>query len=117
MKLTRRELRGLINESVKLSFKPQATPGEKDQMKDVLSDLLGVNDIDRSKGLEKKPNTWRPLINVDKKGVAEHYTRLGVLEELFPLTRSCEVHTTDFSEHCGECWFCKERLWGFGRYV
>lgn len=59
----------------------------------------------------------RPLINVDKKGVHEHYVRLGVLEELFPLTRSCEIHTTDFSEHCGECWFCKERLWGFGRYV
>jgi len=57
------------------------------------------------------------LINVDKKGVHEHYVRLGVLEELFPLTRSCEIHTTDFSEHCGECWFCKERLWGFGRYV
>ena len=46
-KITRREIRQLINESFKLSFKPQATPGEKDQMKDVLSDLLGVNDIDR----------------------------------------------------------------------
>ena len=46
MRLTRRELRHLINESVKLSFKPRATAKEKDQMKQVLSDLLGLNDID-----------------------------------------------------------------------
>jgi len=39
MKITRKQLRKLLNESVKLSFKPRATPGEKDQMKDVLSDL------------------------------------------------------------------------------
>tara|TARA_B100000424_G_scaffold208972_1_gene166303 strand:- start:1367 stop:2041 length:675 start_codon:yes stop_codon:yes gene_type:complete len=78
----------------------------------------GVNDIDRSKSTQKKDNTFRPLINVDKKGVAEHYTRLGVLEDLFPLTRSCEednVYT--FEEHCGNCWFCRERKWGFGRLV
>ena len=78
----------------------------------------GTLDIDRSKGTVKKDNTKRPLINVDKKGVAEHYIRLGVLEEIFPLTRSCEedeVYT--FEEHCGECWFCRERQWGFGRLV
>ncbi len=47
MKLTRRELRGLINESIKLSFKPRATPEEKDRMKHTLSNLLGLKDIDR----------------------------------------------------------------------
>jgi hypothetical protein len=78
----------------------------------------GPNDTDRSKGSEKKPNTWRPLINVDKKGVAEHYVKLGVLEELFPLTRSCEKDQTyTFEEHCEDCWFCRERKWGFGRLV
>ena len=46
MRLTRRELRGLIEESVKLSFKPQATVDEKDQMKQVLSNLLGLENID-----------------------------------------------------------------------
>tara|TARA_B100001094_G_scaffold331861_1_gene401661 strand:+ start:6379 stop:7053 length:675 start_codon:yes stop_codon:yes gene_type:complete len=79
---------------------------------------FGPNDTDRSKGIEKKSNTFRPLINVDKKGVAEHYVRLSVLEELFPLTRSCEkdnVYT--FEEHCGDCWFCRERKWGFGRLI
>ena len=78
----------------------------------------GPNDTDRSKSTEKKSNTWRPLINVDKKGVAEHYTRLGVLEELFPLTRSCEEDNVfTFEAHCGDCWFCRERQWGFGRLV
>jgi hypothetical protein len=60
-------------------------------------------------------NSFRPLLNIDKQGVAEFYTTLGVLDELFPLTRSCEKYTDDFSTHCGECWFCQEREWGFGR--
>ena len=71
----------------------------------------------RTKKETKKDNWHLPLVNVDKRGVAEHYNTLGVMEELFPLTRSCESHTTDFSKHCGTCWFCKERYWGFGRYV
>mgnify|MGYP003636982990 FL=1 len=72
---------------------------------------------ERIKQATKKNNHRRPLINIDKRGVAEHYTRLGVLEELFPVTRSCEEITTDFSKHCQVCWFCAERHWGFGRYV
>ena len=76
---------------------------------------------DRQKSTQLKSTvtgkSHRPLINVDKRGVAEHYNTLGVMEELFPLTRSCELHTTDFTQHCGECWFCRERYWGFNRYV
>jgi tRNA(Ile)-lysidine synthase TilS/MesJ len=60
---------------------------------------------------------FSPFINTDKKGIAEYYTNLGVLEELFPLTRSCEEKTTDFTQHCGNCWWCKERYWAFGRYA
>ena len=65
-----------------------------------------------------------PLINIDKQGVKELYEKFGLLDTLYPLTRSCESFTDDFSKHCGEykdeqdvCWFCKERYWGFGRYV
>jgi 7-cyano-7-deazaguanine synthase in queuosine biosynthesis len=72
---------------------------------------------ERNQRATKQSNYRRPLINIDKRGVAEHYTRLGVLEELFPVTRSCEEITTDFSKHCEVCWFCAERHWGFGRYV
>ena len=54
-------------------------------------------------------------INIDKKGVAELYDYFGLMDTLFPLTRSCEDWTDDFSAHCGKCWFCLERLWGFGK--
>ena len=59
-----------------------------------------------------------PLININKKGVCELYEQFSLLDTLFPLTRSCEIFTEDFSKHCEtECWFCQERYWGFGRYV
>lgn len=64
------------------------------------------------------PALWcfTPLINIDKQGVRELYEYFGLIDTLFPLTRSCEAWTTDFSKHCEECWWCHERLWGFGRY-
>ena len=67
--------------------------------------------------IELEPGVFkfnRPFMQHDKRGVAELYSHFDVLEELFPLTRSCEKLTTDFSSHCGECWFCKEREWGYG---
>ena len=79
----------------------------------------GLPSDDRRKLPEKRPQfdggSWRPLINTDKRGVAEHYSNLNLMDTLFPLTRSCEAYTEDFSHHCGKCWFCQERLWGFGR--
>lgn len=56
---------------------------------------------------------YLPLVNIDKKGVAELYDKFGLRSTLFPLTRSCEDFTDDFSHHCGKCWFCAERKWGF----
>jgi len=59
---------------------------------------------------------FRPLINVDKRGVAELYQSLGVEEELYPITRSCEGNrdTNNIEHQCGECWPCRERKWAFG---
>lgn len=57
-----------------------------------------------------------PLINIDKRGVAELYNTLRLMDTLFPLTRSCEQFTDDFSKHCKGCWHCAERFYGFGRY-
>ena len=87
-------------------------------------DIIGWNGPadDRSPGETLRPTvngdntSFKPLVNIDKKGVAELYSTLNVLDTLFPLTRSCEDFTDDFSKHCGECWFCKERYWGFDRY-
>ncbi len=60
-------------------------------------------------------NRCLPLINFDKKDVAELYNYFDVIDTLFPLTRSCEMYTDNFSEHCDNCWFCAKRKWGFNK--
>jgi 7-cyano-7-deazaguanine synthase in queuosine biosynthesis len=58
-----------------------------------------------------------PFTNINKKRIADLYKELGLIESLFPLTRSCEVkYRLDYLDHCGECWWCKEREWAFGKY-
>lgn len=87
-------------------------------------DIRGPCDSDfRDRTFEQKSiinrNSSLPLINTDKKGVAELYDYFGITDTLFPVTRSCEnksIETTEnFTKHCGKCWFCMEREWGFGR--
>jgi len=56
---------------------------------------------------------YSPLTNINKQEVAKLYDALGVRETLFPVTRSCESFTQP-TGHCGQCWWCKERNWGFG---
>ena len=57
-----------------------------------------------------------PIINLDKSDVARIYKEEGILDTLFPVTRSCET-TESLHEHCGQCWWCEERMWAFGRLV
>lgn len=38
-------------------------------------------------------------------------------QELYALTISCESLTDPDPIHCGDCWWCEERKWGFGNYV
>jgi hypothetical protein len=69
--------------------------------------------------------TLLPFMQVDKRMIAHLYKHFNVLEELLPYTRSCEWHEGfeyDYvivpnpgDGHCGECWWCKERKWAFGR--
>lgn len=61
-----------------------------------------------------KGMSYQPLLNIDKKGVWQLYNYFGVNETLFPITRTCEAVTDDFSHHCGKCWWCQERAWGTG---
>jgi hypothetical protein len=62
-------------------------------------------------------NSYRLLVNIDKKGVKELYDTFNLMDTLFPLTRSCEDVTDDFSKHCEQCWWCAERYYGFERYI
>jgi len=86
-----------------------------------IMDIIGWNGPldDRSPHIIRDTITgtsYKPLININKKGVKELYETFGLLKTLFPLTRSCEEFTNNFSKHCEKCWFCKERYWGFEKY-
>jgi hypothetical protein len=72
---------------------------------DLIRKIFGVN-----AGGEKPMHT--PFINFNKQALAQAYFKLGI-QELYSITRSCESLTLT-SGHCGKCWWCKERIWGFG---
>lgn len=65
---------------------------------------------------------YTPFSNVDKRFVASMYQQYGV-EDLLDLTRSCESlpdpdrpFDPEFENTpCGNCWWCLERKWAFGR--
>ena len=57
---------------------------------------------------------YMPFTNIDKQTIAKMYMELNLMVSLFPVTRSCESLTLT-TGHCGECWWCEERLWGFNR--
>lgn len=62
--------------------------------------------------------SFRPFANIDKQGIAELYQHFGLMDTLFPLTKSCEGYTPSWdSPHCGNCWWCMERQWGFKRLI
>lgn len=54
-----------------------------------------------------------PFCKLDKKDLFELYRQENLLENLYPLTFSCSAGYKE--KHCGVCWWCKERLWGFGK--
>lgn len=58
-------------------------------------------------------NFYLPFANENKKTIASLYEHHNLMESLFPLTFSCVV--SDTLEHCGDCWWCEERKWGFGK--
>jgi hypothetical protein len=61
-----------------------------------------------------------PFVNLNKKAVKKMYEHYNVMETLYPITYSCEKVLEVKNEpltHCGYCFFCLERKWGFGRIV
>jgi len=59
---------------------------------------------------------YNPFTNINKKDIANIYEEYGLTDSLFSLTRSCEKkEVLDYYDHCGICWWCEERKWGFGK--
>lgn len=72
---------------------------------------------------KRNPNELRPLytgkyyapfFNHNKKDIFNLYTSLELIDKLYPITRSCEDLKLR-SGHCGNCWWCEERIWAFGK--
>lgn len=84
------------------------------------------DDIEFRKNKETKDGLDVPFIHFDKRDIAHLYKKMNVLSELFPLTRSCEgeAHESElFTKDCFdvrsegmECWWCKEREYGFREF-
>jgi len=55
-----------------------------------------------------------PFTNHNKQTIAAMYRELNLIDTLFPLTKSC-ISRQIKDGHCGHCWWCNERQWGFGR--
>jgi 7-cyano-7-deazaguanine synthase in queuosine biosynthesis len=94
--------------------------------KDIADNFL--TPIENSEHTKRDPAIYRPIINsnwcfpffnIDKIKIAEMYESLGLIDTLFPLTRSCELEypPSNFLGHCDKCWWCKERFWGFKRLL
>ena len=67
--------------------------------------------ISSAKNLDE---TETPYFKFTKRDLAQKYYNYNLHNNLFPLTFSCIVNT---EKHCGKCWWCKERLWAFGRII
>lgn len=91
----------------------------KNPPSEIFEDFAGIPPVDNRTGNLPKyfDKSYRPLAKIDKKGVAELYQQFNLLETLFPITRSCEEKTLDFTVHCKGCWHCEERIWGFKDFV
>lgn len=65
---------------------------------------------------------YTPFANIDKRFVASMYDKYDA-NDLFDMTRSCESIPDENEDRsifeknaCGECWWCLERKWAFGRF-
>tara|TARA_B100000686_G_C16780796_1_gene971717 strand:+ start:1671 stop:2468 length:798 start_codon:yes stop_codon:yes gene_type:complete len=94
-----------------------------------VDDITIERNKERTRDLEKiKPIMYeapnRAFIecfsNVNKKFMAMLYAEYNLTDRLYPITYSCEGTVEDnkwYTRHCGKCWWCKERVWAFGRII
>jgi len=81
-----------------------------------------VTEVDRDPTIMKdvlrnNNKAYTPWINIDKKKLAQIYKEYNLIDSLFVYTRSCEWEAQNVKDpklgHCGICWWCQERAWGF----
>jgi hypothetical protein len=73
---------------------------------------------DNAESIYNNPYGASPHYNMDKKDIVNLYVKHNLIEELAPLTLSCDedvdiVYANKLNVPCGSCWWCEERKWGF----
>lgn len=67
----------------------------------------------------KQGDWYMPWFNLNKQDLSIIYKEYDLIDTLFPVTRSCEWINHEWDDpgdgHCGKCWWCEERYWGFGK--
>jgi hypothetical protein len=79
----------------------------------VVHSLWGIENFGNNPERSVDNRLYKPLMNKNKKDIAAIYKELGIESELYPKTRSCESEIS-VAGNCGECWWCRERIWAFG---
>jgi hypothetical protein len=64
------------------------------------------------------PKSASPHAMNDKSGIVALYHKEGIVDDLAPLTLSCDMDRAEIERRslglpCGHCWWCHERAWGF----
>ena len=65
---------------------------------------------------ELKYNVYQPFVNVNKRFVAGVFKENNLMDDLYPITRSCVGggrQTNNFTEWCWQCFWCYEKDWAF----
>ena len=65
---------------------------------------------------ELKYNVYAPFLNVNKRFVAGVFKENNLMDDLYPITRSCVGggrQTNNFTEWCWQCFWCYEKDWAF----
>ena len=92
----------------------------EDEVQLAIKDRDCTRDPNKDKGTLIKSGT--PFGHLDKKATAAAYAYYNMTDILYPITFSCEsppykIDNNGMPLHCGECFFCLERWWGFGRLI
>jgi len=86
---------------------------------------FGPFEIDRVQGevrrdVHDKPeliyDLYKPFLNVNKRFVAGVFKENNLMDDLYPITRSCVGggrQTNNFTEWCWQCFWCYEKDWAF----
>jgi len=108
-----RNLRGFYREQVTKNYNITKWVNGKTCNPDIdLGEGRDTTRDSRQNQIERN-NIIQPFANIDKSQIAKWYKDYNLMDNLYPLTISCESKNPP--RPCGECWWCKEREWAFGK--